>query len=66
MGKTTLDIDDLKHILKKEIIEAVREAFDQYEFITEDDLKDRKKALKELSDDEAVEWDEYKKKRGID
>ncbi len=58
---TLVDEKTLYELIKR----AVREAFEEYEFLSEDDWQDRQKAMKELSEGLAIDWDEYKGKRNL-
>ena len=42
-----------------------KELLDELEFMTEKDYRDREEAMKQLKDGKAVDWEDYKQKRGI-
>ena len=60
-----VDETKLREIIHDEVRKTVRELLEEFEFMTEEDYLDREEAMKQLKDGKVVDWDDYKKKRGI-
>lgn len=57
MVQITIGEEKLYKLIKK----AVREVFEEIEYMTEEDFKAKEKALEELKDGKAIDWETLKK-----
>ncbi len=60
-----VDEQKLREIIHDEVLKAVRELLEEFEFMTEEDFIDREEAMRQFRDGKSVDWDDYKRKRNI-
>jgi len=63
MSTTTLNIEKMREIIHDEVLSAVREVIEEFEFMTEEDFRDREEALSQFEKGKGIDWEDYKKKR---
>ena len=61
----TIDEEKLREIIHDEVLKTFRELLEEFEFMSEEDYLDREEAMRQLKDGKAVDWDDYKRKRGV-
>ncbi|GEM_PF-2406528 len=66
MPTATIDIKEMRKIIHDEVQKAVREMLEEFDFMTEEDFLDREEAMSQREKGEAIDWENYKKKRGIE
>jgi hypothetical protein len=61
MPKVMIDVDELRKMIREEI----HNAFEEYEFLTKEDLRDKAEAMEELANGNSITWDTYLTTRNI-
>ena len=54
----------LRNLIHDEVTRAVRELLEEFEFMTEEDFRDREEAMRQFEKGKSIGWEDYKQKRG--
>ena len=60
-----IDIEELRQIIHDEVRRAVQEVLAEMDFMSDEEIHDYEEAMKDYKEGKAIDWNDFKKQRGM-